>query len=39
MIILKENGLLPHGELIQLANQALNRFKCENEAKSQANQA
>ena len=36
MNILQENAMLPHGELIQLANNALDRFKQENEAKKQA---
>ena len=35
MNILQENSHMPHGELIQLANQALNRFKQENETKKQ----
>ena len=30
MQILKDNCALPHGELIQLANQELNKFKTHN---------
>ena len=35
MQILQENGHLPHGEMIKIANQTLERFKHENDLKNQ----
>ena len=35
MTILQENGHLPHGEMIMLANKTLNQFKLDNEMKQQ----